>query len=107
MRSRATATPLTTTPSPLGKPALWSEQLVGLLMGLLRWPCGEPMCARDVIGARQRRAPPGRSCAPHDLIAAPAEIPDRRTPHVHEPGERKHQEDGHAEEEVQLEDGID
>ncbi len=39
----------------------------------------------------------------HHLIAAPAEIPDRRAPDVHQAGEREHQEDRHAEREMQLE----
>ena len=42
----------------------------------------------------------------HDLVAAPAEIPDRRAPHVHQPREREDQEDRHAEEEVRLEDRV-
>ena len=42
----------------------------------------------------------------HHLIAAAAEIPDRRAPHVHEPGEREHEEDRHAEEQVRLEDRV-
>ena len=32
---------------------------------------------------------------------------DRRAPHVHEPGEREHQEDGHAKKQMDLEDRID
>ena len=38
------------------------------------------------------------------LIAAPAEIPDRRAPHMDEPREREDEEDRHAEEQMQLED---
>ena len=47
-----------------------------------------------------------RCFAAHHLIAAPAEIPDRRAPDVHQTGERKHQEDRHAEEQMQLEDRV-
>ena len=39
-----------------------------------------------------------------DLVTRAAEIPDRRAPDMHEPGEREDQEDGHAQEQMELED---
>ncbi len=44
--------------------------------------------------------------AAHDLIAAAAEIPDRRAPDVDEPGKREQQEDRHAQQQMRLEDRI-
>ena len=56
--------------------------------------------------SRHRPTPPVRARASpraHHLIAAPADIPDRRAPDVHQAGEREDQEDRHAEREVHLE----
>src|SRR4051812_3567764 len=41
-----------------------------------------------------------------DLVALAAKIPDRRAEHVHEAGEGEDQEDGQAENDVQLEDWV-
>src|SRR5450631_2843164 len=81
--SRAIVTPftLTVTGFPVGICA-WTEQVVIVL--LRRFHLARPPCA-------------------HHLIATPADIPDRRAPDVYEAGEREHQEDRHAEGEMQLE----
>src|SRR5476649_2681410 len=81
--SRAIATPftLTVTGFPVGICA-WAEQVVTRLLG---------------------RFQPAHRPRAHHLIAAPADIPDRRAPDVYEAGEREYQEDRHAEGEVQLE----
>lgn len=42
----------------------------------------------------------------HHLVAAATEIPDRCAPDMHETGEWEHQENRHAEEEMQLEDRM-
>lgn len=42
----------------------------------------------------------------HDLVAWPAEIPDRCAPDVHEPREREDEKDRHAEEEMRLEERV-
>ena len=81
------ATPLTLTVTgfPAGNCA-WTEQV----MALTPLDC---TCARRGAAVRPSLA--------HDLVAAPAEIPDRRAPDVHEAREREDQEDRHAEEQVQ------
>src|SRR5664280_2243196 len=82
--SRAIETPLTLTAA--GFPAgicAWAEQVVIVLL---------------------RRFQPARPPRAHHLIAASADIPDRRAPNVHQASEREQQEDRHAEGEMHFED---
>src|SRR5262249_50107560 len=61
----------------------------------LRRNCAGPMNERSI-----------RARASDHLVATAAEIPDRRTPDVHEPREREHEKDRHAEEKMRLEDRM-
>ena len=49
---------------------------------------------------------PAIEAAPHHLIAGAPKIPDRRAPDVDQAGERKQQEDRHAQQQVHFEDGM-
>src|SRR6187551_2504073 len=91
MASRAIATPLTLT-------------VMGFPAG--NWTCTEQdmsLLRRDLTAARNCCAP---SIAAHDLIAAPAEVPDRRAPDVHKTGKGEHEEERHSEEQMRLEDRV-
>src|SRR6478672_2092238 len=91
MASRAIVTPLTLT-------------VTGFPAG--NWTCTEQdmrLLRRDWTAARNCFAP---AIAAHDLIAAPAEVPDRRAPDVHKTGEREDEEERHPEEQMRLEDRM-
>src|SRR5690606_1960374 len=93
MASRGTTTPLTLTI--VGFAVMAADRIEQEVILLLR-RCGITRPApHSVFTARA-----------HHLIAAPAEIPDRRRPAMDEPREREDEEECHAEEEVRLEDPV-